>query len=230
MTGLKMNRTATAAALGLLTLAGVGCKNQMYSDNREMRKENLALREQVDQMRKQTSTPPMAMAEPAAPEPTPAPAAPDPAPPEQPMQMQPIVFSPPAPPPRIEGVESEFNSTSGEQTLRVAGDVLFDSGSATLKPTARKTLSKVADALKSEYAGKPVRVEGHTDSDPIRKSKDKFPTNDALSLARANAVEQYLQQQGVESSRLEAKGLGATQPRGGAKSGDRRVEIIVVTR
>ena len=237
--GLKTARLLAAAAFGGLTLVGVGCKNPMYTDNQKLHAENSALRDQVESMRGSgeiaTAPQPAPMALPT-PAPTPAPM-PAPMPPPSAAPTGTVIFSPkqtppPAAPaqPKIEGVESEFNAGTGEQTMRVAGDVLFDSGSATLKPTARKTLSQVASTLNGEFAGKKVRVEGHTDSDPIRKSKNKFPTNEALSLARAQAVTQYLEQQGVESGRLDAKGMGATKPRGGPKSADRRVEIVVVTR
>ncbi len=236
--GLTAARLLAAASLAGVALAATGCKNPMYADNKALHEENSALRDQVEQLRGngEIATAPQPMAQPMA-QPTPPPAM-APAPPagtnlsagSATLMPEGAPPTPPPAPPKIEGVESEFDAGTGEQTMRVAGDVLFDSGSATLKPTARKTLSQVATALKGEYGGKPVRVEGYTDSDPIRKSKNKYPTNEALSLARATSVEQYLQQQGVEQSRLTAKGMGATKPRGGPKSGDRRVEIVVVTR
>jgi chemotaxis protein MotB len=132
--------------------------------------------------------------------------------------------------PGIEGIETEFNRNTGEMTVRVPGDVLFDAGVATLKPGARGTLDKIADALKTQYAGKAIRVEGHTDSDPLVKTKSQWTDNRGLSSARALAVVRYLESKGVKGDNLVASGLGEHSPRGNDKSKNRRVEIVVVTR
>ena len=69
-------------------------------------------------------------------------------------------------------------------------------------------------------------VEGHTDSTGSAK------TNERLSAARANAVKDYLVKNGVDASRLDAKGYGPSQPidtndtRAG-RANNRRVEIKV---
>src|SRR5207247_7685919 len=54
----------------------------------------------------------------------------------------------------------------GEVTASIQGDVLFDSGKTTLKPSAKKLLDSVASVLKTQYTGKNIRVEGFTDTDP----------------------------------------------------------------
>jgi len=113
----------------------------------------------------------------------------------------------------------------GNMVAEIAGNVLFDSGSATIKTTARKTLDGIASEIKRKYPRNPIRVEGHTDSDPITKSK--WGTNDKLSQARADAVRQYLNNKGVQG-RVEAMGFGASQPKS-TKATSRRVEIVVVT-
>src|SRR5690606_27884853 len=51
---------------------------------------------------------------------------------------------------------------NGEVTVGIAGDVLFASGSATLRPEARASLDRVAANIRSQYPGKTIRVEGHT--------------------------------------------------------------------
>lgn len=120
------------------------------------------------------------------------------------------------------------DSTSEGERLTVAGDVLFGSGSADLKATSKKTLDKVAAELKSNrYARYSVRVDGYTDSDPIRKSK--WGSNEALSEARARSVEKYLESKGVSSSRLSAYGRGAQNLKK-SKAESRRVEIIILSR
>lgn len=109
--------------------------------------------------------------------------------------------------------------------ITVAGDVLFASGQTTLKPEAKKELDDIARRLNTQYAGHRIRIEGYTDSDPIRKSK--FPSNEALSEARAQAVESYLISKGVPSNRISSVGMGSAKPKA-TKAASRRVEIVVM--
>ena len=123
----------------------------------------------------------------------------------------------------IEGIETE--QTAGAITVRVPGDVLFSPGRADLKTSARQTLEKIAKVINRDYPGNTIRVEGHTDTDPIRKSK--WADNLELSLQRAATVHRHLQKLGVEAENLEAVGLGPWSPRQ-TKSKSRRVEIVVL--
>lgn len=109
--------------------------------------------------------------------------------------------------------------------IDIAGDVLFGSGSATLKPEARTELNKIAGQLNGKYSQYNVRVEGHTDSDPIRKSKWK--TNEALSEARARAVADYLSTRGVSAGRMSVIGKGSSVPKK-TKKESRRVDIVIL--
>ncbi len=122
----------------------------------------------------------------------------------------------------IAGVETF--SSPGAITVRVPGDVLFASGRVDLKGSAKSTLSQIASVIKKQYAGNVVRVEGYTDSDPIKKSKWK--DNLELSLQRAAAVHRYLNEQGISDDRLYAAGFGETKPQA-TKAKSRRVEIVV---
>ena len=75
-------------------------------------------------------------------------------------------------PTAFDGIEGVSTSVSGrEVTVTVASDVLFDSGRTSLKSNAKSSLDQVASVIQSRYPGRQVRVIGHTDSDPIRKSK-----------------------------------------------------------
>jgi outer membrane protein OmpA-like peptidoglycan-associated protein len=131
--------------------------------------------------------------------------------------------------PGIEGIETTYDAAAGTLTVNLPGDVLFASGQDSLKPSARATLDKIVSALKSDYAGKRVRVEGHTDTDPINKTKDKYVDNLDLSLNRAAAVTRYLESRGLSSKLITTSGYGPSRPRGD-KASSRRVEIVVVTR
>lgn len=114
---------------------------------------------------------------------------------------------------------------NSDLVVSVAGDVLFDSGQNALKPGARRTLDRVAELLSGRFAGNQVRIEGHTDSDPIRKSK--WASNEHLSFERGLAVEKYLASRGVDTRRMYVAAFGPDRPKG-TKAESRRVEIIVL--
>lgn len=116
-----------------------------------------------------------------------------------------------------------YTGSGSNETFTVSGDVLFDSGQTSLKAAAKKELDKIASKIKSNHAGASVRVEGYTDSDPIKKSK--WGTNEALSKARADAVASYLSQKGVGD--VSAVGMGSANPKA-TKAASRRVEIVVI--
>jgi outer membrane protein OmpA-like peptidoglycan-associated protein len=131
--------------------------------------------------------------------------------------------------PGIEGIETTYDAAAGTITVNLPGDVLFASGEDALKPSARATLDKVVSALKGDYAGRRVRVEGHSDSDPIVKTKDKYADNLDLSLNRAASVTRFLESRGVSPKLITTSGFGPAHPKG-SKAASRRVEIVVVTR
>lgn len=79
---------------------------------------------------------------------------------------------------------------NGRVAIRLAAGELFGSGRATLTSAAKTELARIARVLRSSYPGMTICVEGHTDSDPIRKSK--YHSNWELANARAEAVLHYL--------------------------------------
>ncbi len=113
---------------------------------------------------------------------------------------------------------------------RMLDSVLFDSGKAQLRSGAHRVLDKVAKVLK-ETPSQPIAVEGHTDNVPIKHSG--WADNKALSLARANAVIDYLEKRGVPSNRLVATGYGEDKPiasneNAAGRQRNRRVEIVIL--
>ena len=115
--------------------------------------------------------------------------------------------------------------TATRVTVNVASDILFASGKADLRDSAKQTLTQVAAVLKNEYAGKEIHVVGYTDTDPIRRSG--WDDNLELSLQRAASVHRYLNSQGLDAEQLVAAGRGATNLLS-TKAASRRVEIIVI--
>jgi flagellar motor protein MotB len=125
-----------------------------------------------------------------------------------------------------EGADVRYNR--GRISIGVEDSVTFDSGSTALKTSAHRTLQNIAGVLQSKFAGRRIWVEGHTDSDPIQRTKDKFRSNRHLSMERADAVATYLIRQGVPESAIVVVGYGQFDPRDpGVKARNRRVEIVV---
>jgi len=104
-------------------------------------------------------------------------------------------------------------------------DVLFDTGSYTLKPGAREKLAKISGILLA-HPGLTLQIEGHTDS----VGSDEF--NQQLSERRADSVRDFLAEQGVPASAITARGFGKTQPVASndtaeGRQRNRRVELVV---
>src|SRR5579863_6487249 len=104
-------------------------------------------------------------------------------------------------------------------------DVLFRSGSFELLPGARERLAKVSGIVLA-YPSLHVAIEGHTDS----VGSDQY--NQDLSEHRAQSVRDYFVQQGINSSAVEAKGYGKTEPIASndtaeGRQQNRRVELIL---
>lgn len=128
--------------------------------------------------------------------------------------------------PGLEGIDATYDPKAGTVTVDLPGDVLFASGDAALKSSARVTLDKIADAVRRNYAGRPVVIQGYTDQDPIRKTKDKWDDNFDLGYARAKAVMKYLTQKGISEKNVSIATFGPNKLKG-TKAQSRRVEIVV---
>jgi chemotaxis protein MotB len=130
--------------------------------------------------------------------------------------------------------------------IRVVGDrfvfqseVLFDTGSAAIRPEGKVELDKLASALTELEKQIPaeiawvLRIDGHTDVRPI--SSPQFPSNWELSSARAISVVQYLISRGISPQRLVAAGFGEFQPLDAGTTEDtyrrnRRIELKLTER
>ncbi len=107
-------------------------------------------------------------------------------------------------------------------------DLLFDSGSATVKPQSDRLLGSIGRVLASE-GRHPIRVEGHTDNVPV---SGLYPSNWELSGARAAGIARAFIGAGVRPSRLTASGradldsVGSNNTEAG-RTLNRRVEILL---
>jgi chemotaxis protein MotB len=117
-------------------------------------------------------------------------------------------------------------------TVTFVDKILFDSGSAVIKPAGLAALKKVADSLKN-MSGHLIHVEGHTDNRNIGQlTAKKFATNWELSSARATLIVKALQDAGVPPERLYAVGASMYHPVGPndtpeGRAQNRRVEIVL---
>ncbi len=131
----------------------------------------------------------------------------------------------------LDALGIDYGQRGRDFVISVPAEVTFASGRADLTKGGKSALSVVANTLKREYPGRVYWVEGHTDDDPIRKSK--WASNRELSVARAMAVLHYLVEDcGIDDGECVVAGHGEYRPLGdnSSKSGkakNRRVEIVV---
>lgn len=110
--------------------------------------------------------------------------------------------------------------------------VLFQSGSADINSDGLLVLDNIGSSVLNSISN-PVRIEGHTDTDPIHTKK--FPSNWELSTIRSVNVLKYLVDNSkILPKRLSAVGYGDTKPlfpndTPENKSRNRRVEIVITT-
>jgi chemotaxis protein MotB len=114
--------------------------------------------------------------------------------------------------------------------ISLSNGLIFESGSAELKPAAMETLHKIGEILRS--TANPVRVEGHTDNLPT--NDPRYPTNWELSAARAVSIVRYLtDQEGIAPERLLAAGHAEFAPIASNDTRDnrtlnRRADIVII--
>ena len=104
--------------------------------------------------------------------------------------------------------------------------ITFNTNDDTMKTTANQVLDSVA-LVANEYDKTRLQIVGHTDS----TGNDKI--NIPLSQRRATSVAQYLALRGVNPARMQALGVGASQPIASnateeGKAQNRRVEIFLI--
>ncbi|MFC3170834.1 OmpA family protein [Acinetobacter vivianii] len=121
------------------------------------------------------------------------------------------------------GVEVGRNP-DGSVQLIMPGSITFDTNKSNIKPNFYSTLNKVAQTL-GEDNKSAILVTGYTDN----TGNDSI--NIPLSQARAQSVN-YLANQGVSSSRIDAQGYGSSNPiasnaTAAGKEQNRRVEISI---
>lgn len=129
---------------------------------------------------------------------------------------------------REQSLETQLADLKVQKTERglvlTLGDVLFDTGQATLKAGTYGTLDRLANALR-EKSDRKVLIEGHTDDVGSAES------NQGLSERRAQSVQMGLMQRGVAAGQIIAVGKGeafpvASNDSANGRQSNRRVDLI----
>jgi chemotaxis protein MotB len=136
---------------------------------------------------------------------------------------------------RLRGTGVSVKIKGGHISVVLPSSILFNSGQDKLKKDAKSSLSKVCRVLEKDFPNETIRIEGHTDSDPIKRTKQLYKSNWELSAMRASTVLHYL----IDNCHLDPKklylaGFGEFQAVAGNKykkdkKKNRRVEIVVLT-
>jgi len=119
-------------------------------------------------------------------------------------------------------------------SLTLPSSSYFSVGNVKLKQEAKSNLKRISQLLKKQFFNKGVRIEGHTDNEPVKRAKGKYKTNWELSAARAISVLYYLTDEcGLSPENIYIAGFGEHRPIADnkTKSGrnqNRRVEIVII--
>ncbi len=129
-----------------------------------------------------------------------------------------------------EGYDVAVDAQAGTITVTLPNTILFDSGKANLKKSSIAELDHIRSVLRQKYSDRQIEVVGHTDAEPIKKSKWK--DNWELSAQRALSVVRYLIKQGIPNEQIRAVGCGESRPvasnaTASGKAQNRRVEIVI---
>jgi outer membrane protein OmpA-like peptidoglycan-associated protein len=120
----------------------------------------------------------------------------------------------------------ELKATKTDRGLMLTlGDVVFDSGRASLNPGANPQLDRLAGFL-NEHPDRRVHIEGFTDN----IGSDSY--NQDLSERRAEAVKAALVNRGIDPGRVATEGHGKAYPvasngDSGGRQLNRRVEVVI---
>ena len=131
---------------------------------------------------------------------------------------------------QTEQLKKQLSELEAKQTARglvlTLGDVLFETGKASLLSGATNNIDKLAKFL-NENPERQILIEGHTDN----VGSETY--NLELSRNRANSVRNALLDRGIESSRIRTEGYGESRPVASNESSsgrqqNRRVEIVIL--
>jgi len=207
-------RTSGIAVLGFLLLTS-GCVSQQtlkdYQDEvRSLREERTQLKKENRQLRMQNESYEVALAE------------------ANTMlveEPEALAYD------ELDALGIDYRNQGGNFVISIPASITFGSGKAALTNQGQQALTVVAQTLLRDYGDGFFWIEGHTDSDPIRKSS--WDSNRDLSVARAMEVLHFLvESAGIPDDQCVVAGHGQYSPMAAnddeaGKARNRRVEIVV---
>jgi len=132
---------------------------------------------------------------------------PPPPPPRKPPPPPPKKPPPKKAPPRKGGKwGAKAFKINAKGEIELPGPVLFEKGSAQLKPESDEVLNVVKSFMEQKPEVTKLRIEGHTDSD------DTNARNMKLSKDRAMSVAHWLKSKGIACNRMVVVGAGEEAP------------------
>jgi outer membrane protein OmpA-like peptidoglycan-associated protein len=90
--------------------------------------------------------------------------------------------------------------------------LLFDEGRNELKAGAEGVLGEIVSILRTEYPDEMVIIEGHTDNQPLDRTKKIWEYNIRLAYERAHRVFAYFLEHGIPESRMVVRSYGFSKP------------------
>ncbi|GJQ59198.1 MAG: hypothetical protein D8M57_06850 [Candidatus Scalindua sp. AMX11] len=137
---------------------------------------------------------------------------------------------------KLQGTGATVRVKEGKISITLPSSIFFNSGKITLKEAAKNSLKRVCGALSQDFPNGAIRIEGHTDTDPINRTKALYKSNWELSAMRASSVLHFLLETcHIDPKKVYIAGFGEYQPvaenksRSG-KQQNRRVEIVVISK
>ncbi len=212
---MKKTRTLATALAPTLFLFLVGCASQktlmQYQDEvRALREERTQLKKENKELRAQNEAYEISLAE---------------------ASVKPIAPASIPENAELDALGIGYETRGGNVVISIPSEITFPSGKAELTKKGQEALQVVARVLLADHKGGNYWIEGHTDSDPIKKSN--WESNRDLSVERAMAVLYYLVEDcSVPDDQCVVAGHGQYQPLAsnddsGGKARNRRVEIVV---
>ena len=137
---------------------------------------------------------------------------------------------------RLKGTGASVSIKGGNISVTLPSSIFFNSGKTTLKDTAKNSLRQVCRVVNTDFPANMIRIEGHTDTDPINRTKELFKSNWELSAMRAaNVLHFLIDDCHLDPKRLYIAGFGEFEPVAGnntsaGKQQNRRVEIVVMAK
>lgn len=123
----------------------------------------------------------------------------------------------------------DIHKRGRDTVIDIPSDVFFASGSATLNRSGQSTMGDVVRYIRTNHPNGTLRIEGHSDTDPIRRTRGRFHCNWDLSFERSHAVMHHLVERGgFDPRRVVCEAWGEFHPKDARnKSRNRRVEIVI---